>query len=1492
MANVGILASKGRPTHGSDTEDDETEVVLATSARASRAARPPLPNNRDTVVLIVQELESSLQKKGLTPYTAHRQRHRGGQASSNASSSSGPAWRHMISIHSKSVDSFFRDQQHIAFLQGHSPRVTELIRIGIRYSSVRVSLVYQKSLKVAGAKMGSSQQTTRVNVHPVCAAWAAQSVAVATTLGCVGMLSSCELSDPRSSHAMRPMQMLNNSADAPFIVVATSRTPAHALPTRLVASSLLTTMKEIATSELMEELVSTAIRQPAGDALTSICKRVVHDSSAGDSIWASLALLSYLQSDPAGRRIIQQRNISDVDAAVAATFLAYGRSEITRRSRLTDLQIATDERATAGRAEQGKNRAERAEQMSRIDETIETMMHSALDAEGDESNDSMGSVVRALYNSDGEAIEGEEEESGGGGGTAVLSDRPPGRPPTTIEQQEKSRRRTPSASTALMIRGDQATDEARMVLCQKRKRGATGGFGMSPSSMILIYWDAALKSQHAHVLLMLLASSKSAAQKAADATVRSQVMERDLLSNQLLRQLSEENAVRSAVALRTTVVQSPDETPLLCAWRPNGSGVRVGIARSKDDLSSCTLYACKHSPCEPANDAQTRIACTEAYYHATPSAITAPFPGITESLAALVQHNEKVARTPCNVAIALRESTRIKENLRGTLTSMKLSGITRSVVCIHAALVVPESQLAAASQLANRMALYEGEARKTERQPDHRPLPGEVLRPLNTQNMTKDAVLEPHTTPANNLVVALEASETVRALARGRSHCGDPAKAFFGLQRPRELAESWSQDFDRPSALFPIIDVSLEITQHIDDLPCLPSRPDARLARMAVMLTLAGDAPVRAPEAVRQVHATRPYEARAMLLMAASTASLLSETVLMSCAGALNTASAAAKRVLVADLNKRLMATPYQVYLKGDRNVRPSFTGTAWEGAYGAGIDLGSSGGVGLRCSALFADKRHHGKLLVDQETADEYCEALAKRHYMKVDDTHYDSIPVEARGIPHLATPGLHSFLDECYKSTTTLRKHTHPERDKNGEFPTVDSLACLPFTPFAQALAPGTTPELDVTRQFAFRNRADQVDLDGRCFLNDNTAEDLAILREPLFPRAQITDAADNPFESADCHIDSFFNAAATVAIMIDVWLGDCGPDFEKVTQIARSFHGKRAPCRDMHVIADLMVLFNSMFPTMLGVAKPHILSAYAAAPYISHKAAKHQQENSKPVEGLRLTEMGLPTVDVNAAQAYGERFFTMVFQELFPLLKVLQKMNGTFDLSVTEIKDGSEKLDRAVRAAWFFQSPDGRLPPDSSSPLEGVASPAKVNSKHVQPRIVDRQQPDGGWEKARGALVGVTPGGYRQLLSLLVASSTMDVQAQVYRNFGGLLLRPSSAADILTQGGKQRSDKAISPLGVEGDQLAWGWRGGKLRTCKRQRRAWKANLSLIRPLCVTVSQPVPADKRMQSDDTCVGFIRSRVASHRQTGTKTSEEIESLAAFNTALAAAVGGV
>lgn len=528
--------------------------------------------------------------------------------------------------------------------------------------------------------------------------------------------------------------------------------------------------------------------------------------------------------------------------------------------------------------------------------------------------------------------------------------------------------------------------------------------------------------------------------------------------------------------------------------------------------------------------------------------------------------------------------------------------------------------------------------------------------------------------------------------------------------------------------------------------------------------------------------------------------------------------------------------------------------------------------------------------MLVDQQTADQYCEALANRHYMKVSEEHYDSIPVEARGIPHLAIPGLHAYLDEYYQGLKTLRSKTHPERVAHNEFPTTQSMSCLPFTPFGQALAPGTTAELDTTHHFAFRNRADQCDMDGRCFLNDATLEDVALLRAPLFPRAQIVDAADNPFELADDHIDSFFNMAATVAILLQTEYGVVDKDL--VEQVALSFHGKRPVCEGMQVAADLMVLFNGMYPMAFGVSKPHILSAYAEAVAKAHRAAKEQEAAGATVQGLSLNSMNLPPEDVTEAQSYGQRFFTLVFPELWPLVQLLSVMQGRYNMRVEETHEMSKRLERAVRAAWYLHSPDGELPPPLGHPLAGVAGPDQVNCKHVAPRVVDREQGDDTWEKARGGLVGMMPGGYRQLLSMLVAASTMDVAVQVHRNYGGLLLRPSAAPDIMTKEGKPRSEKAISPLGVEGDQWAWGTRAGKLRNCRRQRKAWKSNLLAILPLCVTVSKPLPPDERLQCDDSCVEFVRSRAAAHGQTGTKTAEELEALAAFNAAVAPATEAV
>ena len=52
-------------------------------------------------------------------------------------------------------------------------------------------------------------------------------------------------------------------------------------------------------------------------------------------------------------------------------------------------------------------------------------------------------------------------------------------------------------------------------------------------------------------------------------------------------------------------------------------------------------------------------------------------------------------------------------------------------------------------------------------------------------------------------------------------------------------------------------------------------------------------------------------------------------------AGHVNSSIACAKRILVGDLNLRLLCTLYQVYRVGSSNVPRSFETTPWSGVYG-----------------------------------------------------------------------------------------------------------------------------------------------------------------------------------------------------------------------------------------------------------------------------------------------------------------------------------------------------------------------------------------------------------------------------------------------------------------------------------------------------------------------------------------------------------------------------
>ena len=220
----------------------------------------------------------------------------------------------------------------------------------------------------------------------------------------------------------------------------------------------------------------------------------------------------------------------------------------------------------------------------------------------------------------------------------------------------------------------------------------------------------------------------------------------------------------------------------------------------------------------------------------------------------------------------------------------------------------------------------------------------------------------------------------------------------------------------------------------------------------------------------------------------------------------------------------RLWCTLFQVYRVGTSNVPRSFETTPWSGTCGAGFDIGTSAGIGIRASSITADRRNHGKLLMSGDQVDEWSDACAARHYVPVSDTHYAAIPRECRGVPHYTVPGVHAYLDDYEAGLERARGVLGIAQRR-----TVDSLQALPFGPYAERQAPHVAEQSDPTPPKRFRNPDDSVGAEGVAFQVDATSPDVAVLREPLIARAAITSPQDCIFGQSAPFITSAVGATA---------------------------------------------------------------------------------------------------------------------------------------------------------------------------------------------------------------------------------------------------------------------------------------------------------------------------------------------------------------------------
>lgn len=471
---------------------------------------------------------------------------------------------------------------------------------------------------------------------------------------------------------------------------------------------------------------------------------------------------------------------------------------------------------------------------------------------------------------------------------------------------------------------------------------------------------------------------------------------------------------------------------------------------------------------------------------------------------------------------------------------------------------------------------------------------------------------------------------------------------------------------------------------------------------------------------------------------------------------------------------------------------------------------------------------------------------------------------PTSTRGIPHNFIPRIHTVLNTYCDFIETARTLTGRE-----DADTVDSIMCLPFSAWTQALRPDIEPSSDASLRTCFRDELETGVHSGRAHLVDSTPEQYAIVREPLFRRPQQVASGDCPFATSYEEMDTFFNASNTIALIAECACKSKMPRatpsecVSNLASIVDDFVNKSCEhangdlsWEETSWAADTLLLLNVLYPSSVTVGDLAILPAFAkAVPHI-------QQCDRKKVVGL---------VQIVDDDEYLDALnFWRSFQRedaskcawtsgIAPLLTILLTLKGSHKTSPETIAQVRSALETAVRAVWLTHSEDGEMAPPDSSPASSAKSPAHITRHHIDPVFVGDE--DQGILQ-RGALVGLKPHSYRQVLAEMLGAHIDKVNCNVHQNSGGMALRVSSDPTILEEDGSLRTDKSISPTQTEGDETAYGSRKNKITGALAQKSAWDGNALLGLPLFTAVEKPQTQELRTRGEFGYSAFFQNEAS------------------------------
>lgn len=1001
----------------------------------------------------------------------------------------------------------------------------------------------------------------------------------------------------------------------------------------------------------------------------------------------------------------------------------------------------------------------------------------------------------------------------------------------------------------------------------KRKRQGRSAAAVSSSDPygVLSWWFEGLRCEDAPVVQTLISNTKESARKAAQATLEQQAKGSCVAFNQVIQDLSAQNAVRSVKAMVPFVSRRVVDTPAIVAWkRPlaRGGGFGIGISRHVHDGVASSLHALSYPPSVlwPCGSAIGVLHSAAAQELAGSDKARSVMPLVLETYGSWQQLRTQCQPQPRATASAERF---VSINAHRALPS-DISGLTRSLLVLRTQIMVHPHSHRCATQLVKEGhdLLHRVQARDFKSAYDCSTLLG--------VSQQADDRLEPLCTPCPKIGVAIRVCELLRRWMQGRSRKNEHVKVRVGPE-PQEVPKETPAIMDsEPLPLLTITDMTMaHLSGGGRDLHAAPLMEPFNL-KLFVCL----EGAVRLPEALFAV--PKLSHKRALLYAASSHASYIADVGGAISAGRANEAINSSKKICCPDVNTWLGTSAWDVYVGGLGNQERDFQGTPYSGTYTSRVDTGITG-PGLMGHFYRSDRRQHGSMTLSEAAANSIALRLSDTHWVHVGDKHYVQAPAATRGIPHGFIVGVHSALAPLGDALEAVRAVNNRE-----DCATTEGLFCLPLTPWTQALRPDIEATADSTTRHAFRAPEQVSTATGRSYLADATSEEEALLREPLFRRPCIAAASDNPWATSYDHMDGFFNAANALAIMA-LELRVYKEDAETLGTTAHNavrdlwacidtYHGfevdiggRRSSAGDIHGSNDglawasdaCVILFGAIYPCSWGINEAVVPRGYAMA------AAAQARRVHEDRGCTTLDQLGILPADLADCQRRWAAFRRAVPPDAYgtapctgrcawhdgigPLLEALAAHRGSHDVSLETVATVRARLEQAVRAAWLVHSADGVSPPPKPCPAAHCASPQDVRRPTLDPIFMHS---DDLSSAARGALVGIKSFQWRQLCALLLASHLPDVVPQVVRNEGNLLLRTSSAADILEQDGSWRSVKSQSATQTESDGPAFGSLGSKLLGCDAQRKAWDANALLLAPAFSPVDPPLPAARRVRGE------------------------------------------